>query len=711
MSQFNQPAAGVASAALTFMRSASEAKFLFEIQGANADVAVLNFKASEEISALFQVDLTLASETELTFAEVKLKEAVLTIKGHQEILDQPDRYFHGVIRKLRHSGSNGVHHFYRAQVVPYLWLLSVRTNCRIFQHTTIEEIVSTILKEHSIAGDRFEFRLEREKIPRKFCTQFEENDLHFISRLLEEEGIFYFFEHSEDKHVLVFCDTPAYYQEIRGNSAVTFNTNDGLAAENESVFAFYRSERVRSGKFTHRNYNFKTPTLDISTENEGEEETALEVYEYPGPYGETGRGDQLAKVRLQEIHSLKDKARGQSFCPRLVPGATFTLTDHSTNLLNDNYLLVEVIHTGRQPQVLGENASQSPTHYGNTFLAIPATATYRPERITSKPTIPGIQTARVTGPPGEEIYPDQYGRVKVQFPWDREGKGDEKTSCWLRVAQFWNSGFEGSQFIPRVGDEVLVAFVNGDMDYPIIIGSNVNENMRPNYDLPANKTQSGIRTRSYPNGSRDNYHELRFDDKKGSEEIYLQSEKDWNILVKNDKGQTVGRDESLTVGNNRSKTVGVNQSETIGVDKTIQVGANHNETIGANMTLSVGGFKNERVGINSLEMIGGAKELAIGGLYQVAVGGVMNETVAGAKTEEVGLAKAVFVGNNMIENVTGDRTTNTGGNYTETTSAKYYAKANEYVIEAPKITLKAGSSTIVMDGSSITIKASKVFTN
>jgi len=698
---------------------ANAASFLFKIADTNFDISVVDFTAYEKVSAPYVIDVTLACENSIPFAAVLNKESLLTVLGSNnsfmgqvaELFDLPDRYFHGIVRKFKQVGVSGRFNLFEAQIVPSLWRLSMRKNNRIFQNMKVQDIIGKVLNEGGVLGNNVEFRLQHKELNRKFCVQFQETDLHFLSRLLEEEGIFYFFEHYADRHVLVFCDTSAYYRDIQGTPSIRFNPNGGgMVADAESIYSFDFSDRLRPGKFTHNNYNFKTPSLDLISQNSVSAEGS-EVYDYPGSYGESDRGDRLARVRMQGTVALKEKGSGQSACGRLMPGVTFNLTHHDDNALNNKYLLLEVIHGGSQPGALAEQSGEGTPSYGNEFLVIPATVTYRPERTHRKPMIPGIQTARVTGPPGEEIYPDQYGRVKVQFPWDREGKGDEKTSCWLRVAQFWNSGFEGSQFIPRVGDEVLVAFVNGDMDYPIIIGSNVNENMMPNYALPANKTQSGIRTRSYPNGGTDNFHELRFEDKKGDEEIYLQSEKDWNILVKNDKGQNVGRDESLTVGNNRSKTVGVNQSESIGVNKSIQVGANHDESIGANMTLSVGGFKNETVGINSLETIGGAKELAIGGLYQVAVGGIMNETVAGAKTEEVGLAKAVFVGNSMTENVKGDRTTNTNGNYTETTSAKYYAKANEYVIEAPKITLKAGSSTIVMDGSSITIKASKVFTN
>ncbi len=341
--------------------------------------------------------------------------------------------------------------------------------------------------------------------------------------------------------------------------------------------------------------------------------------------------------------------------------------------------------------------------YSNIFMVIPSSVTYRPEQRHEKPMVPGLLSAIVTGPKGEEIWPDEYGRVHVQFHFDREGKMDERSSCWLRTVQFWNGTTWGSQFIPRVGDEVLVSFINGDMDYPVIIGSVPNAAKPPNYNLPANKTQSGIRTRSTPGGNPDNYNELRFEDKMGHEEIYLQGEKDWNILIKNDKGQYVGHDETLNVRNNRMKTIGVDQTET--------VGSNHTETIGANKTETVGLNKTETVKINKMETIGAAKELSVGGLYQVTVGGIMNETVACAKTEEVGLAKAVFVGTTMMENVVGNRTTNIGANLTETIDGKYSSKANEYIIEASKITFKSGSSTIVMDGNSITLKSKKVFTN
>jgi len=696
--------------------SASSAQFTFQFLDIDYDVSVLDYFAVEKVSYLSGVNITLVSDRQdiITSEDVILQEGLLTIINPNGTGD-PDRMFHGIIRKFRYCGMNGRYHTYEAQLVPSLWRLSLKKNCRIFQDMKLQDIVGKILKEHYITSDLYEFRLEHENIFNKFNMQYNETDLHFISRLLEDEGIYYFIEHFEDKHILIFCDSDAYYQDIEGNTSIPLNAGGGMASASESsISSFDFSERVRSGTYTHTNFNFKTPSIDLENENtsENKSDEQFEVYTYPGNYGDPERGKCLSKKRLEALSAFKEKGRGGSNCVLLTPGATFQLTGNKDQKLNQEYFLVEVSHGGSQPGVLKEQApSDSTPKYSNSFFVIPASVTYRPELRHKKPMVPGLLSAIVTGPKGEEIWPDEYGRVNVQFHFDREGKMDEKSSCWLRTMQFWNGTTWGSQFIPRIGDEVLVSFINGDMDYPIITGSVVNEAKQPNYSLPANKTQSGIKTRSSPGGTAANFNELRFEDKMGSEEVYLQGEKDWNILIKNDKGQRVGHDETLTVGNDRSKYVVMNQSESIGVNKSIQVGVNHTETIGANMTLTVGSCQTETVGINSMETIGAAKELSIGGLYQVSVGGIMNETVAGAKTEEVGLAKAVFVGATMAENVVGSRTTNIGADLTETISGKYYSKANEYVIEAPKITFKAGSSTITMDGSSITLKASKIFSN
>ncbi|MEA5115852.1 MAG: type VI secretion system tip protein TssI/VgrG [Proteiniphilum sp.] len=464
-----------------------------------------------------------------------------------------DRYFHGIIRKFKHAGTSERLQIYEAQMVPSLWLLSLEEKCRIFQDKPLKEIITTLLDERDIASDMYEFRLARDDIFIKFSIQYQETNLHYLSRLLEHEGIFYFFEHFKDKHVLVFCDTDAFYQNITGRPAIPFKTN-GLVAQEENIYSFVISERLRPGKLLQKNFNFKTPSVDLTTTQETEIETDYEVYEYPGPYGETAKGDTMSQIRLEEILALARRGYGDSTCPRLQPGAVFTLKDHLHDDFNAEYFVYAAAHEGEQPQILQEHGSGGSAHYSNSFSVIPANVTFRPERISCKPMVPGLLSAIVTGPKGEEIWPDKYGRVNVQFHFDREGKRDEKSSCWLRVMQFWNGPTWGSQFIPRVGDEVLVSFINGDMDYPVVMGSAVNAAKMPNYSLPANKTQSGIKTRSYPKGGPDNYNELRFDDKKGAEEIYMQGEKDWNILIKNNKGQTIGGSSSTTVAGASSET-------------------------------------------------------------------------------------------------------------------------------------------------------------
>lgn len=693
--------------------SASSAQFTFEFLDLNFDVSVLGFHLSEQVSHISAANLTLVSEQIIPCEEIIQQEGRLTIVNPEGIV-APDRHFHGIIRKFRYQGPKGRFHLYEAQLVPSLWLLSLKQNCRIFQDSKLQDIIAVILENSGITSDLYEFRLEHDEIFNKFNMQYNETDLHFISRLLEKEGIFYFFEHYQDKHILVVSDSEAFYQDIQGNTSVPFNSGGMVSANKISISSFDYSDRMRSSTYTHTNYNFKTPSADLKTEykssyNNPDEE--FEVYSYPGSHGETQRGDHLAQIRQEAMAALKEKGRGLSNCTRLTAGATFTLSGHNIEKFNQEYFLFRIDHEGQQPSALEEQAPEDAApKYSNTFTVIPSSVTYRPEIRHAKPMVPGLLSAIVTGPKNEEIWPDEYGRVNVQFHFDREGQMNEQSSCWLRTIQFWNGTTWGSQFIPRVGDEVLVSFINGDMDYPIITGSVVNAIKQANYSLPANKTQSGIRTRSTPGGTDANFNELRFEDQIGNEEVYLQGEKDWNILIKNDKGQRIGHNETLHVSNNRTKFVTMNQSETIGVNKTIQVGVNHTEAIGVNETRTIGGCKTETIGINFMETVGAAKELSIGGLYQVSVGGVLNETVACAKTEEVGLAKAVFVGTTMVEDVIGDRTSNIGSNLTETVAGKHLVKADEeFVMDAnTKIIFKSGSSTITIDGSSITMKAAKM---
>lgn len=686
---------------------ASEARFLFSMPGTSVEASVVHIWAREAISAHFEVQITLATLVEIdSFDEVIGQEALLTIINDDPATMDTDRYFHGIVRRFEHTGMNGQYLLYEAEIVPTFWQLNLRRNCRIFQEMQVQDIIRKILEEGGMTSDRYRFALKNSERMRGFCVQYRETDFDFVSRLLEEEGMFYFFEHSNDKHVMVITDDSIVHLHLSGKPSIAFNPGKGMVAEKESIQAFSFSQRLRPGAFTHTNFNFKKPSLDLTTKQSGTNPQRFEIYDYSTPYVEPERGNTFATARMEELVARQKQGHGHSSSCRLIPGYTFTLTDHDCTGLNDDYLIVDVIHSGEQPQALEEQASGK-CSYGNQFTVIPSTVQFRPGISVEKPHVKGLQTAIVVGPKGEEIYTDEYGRIKVQFHWDRDGSRDEKSSCWLRISQPWSGQTWGMISIPRIGDEVLVDFIEGDPDRPIIVGSVNNAESPALYSLPANKTQSGIRTRSYPNGGRDNFHELRFEDKKGSEEIYLQSEKDWNILVKNDKSQNVGHDEALHVGNNRLKTVGV--------DQMVQVGANHTESIGANKSISVGSNKTETVAINSAETVGLAKELTIGGLYQVSVGGAMNETIIGAKAEEVGVTKAVLVGAHMTEKVAGNRSLTVGQNLSATVSQNTTVKAKAIVLEADdEIIFKTGSSAIslkssgeiVVKGATITERAS-----
>jgi type VI secretion system secreted protein VgrG len=396
-----------------------------------------------------------------------------------------------------------------------------------------------------------------------------------------------------------------------------------------------------------------------------------------------------------------------------LPGFTFRLEGHEIEGLNREYLVTEVLHEGSQPQVLQEQSGGGGSGYANRFRAVGSSVTLRPELRTRKPRIRGAQTAIVTGPAGEEIYTDGHGRVKVQFHWDRRGGRDERSSCWLRVSNGWAGGGYGGVYLPRVGQEVIVGFLEGDPDRPMVTGRVYHGLNRPPYALPAEKTKSTLKSDSSLGGGGSN--ELRFEDRKGAEEVYLHGQKDWTIGIENDKNQRIGHDESLSVGRNRAKRVGVDQSETIGANKTIAVGVDHIEAIGANMSLAVGLNKTETVAINTAESVGVAKALTIGGLYQVTVGGAVNETVGGAKAEEVGLVRALLVGRDVLESVGGDMAVKVAVDLKESVGDTHTLNAKEILIDADtqieltcgsaKITLKKGGD-IRLEGKEITVKGS-----
>jgi len=631
-------------------QTAHESRFLFEVLGVSYQTAVLGFKLFEGISSPFALHVSLVSEDEINFDEVVGKEALLTLLGEEN-----DRYLHGVLRQFIQNGSKGRFYFYEAEVIPTLWLLSLEQDCRIFQNKKVEDIIKQVLQDGGITGDRFNLRLQGKYPEREYCVQYRETDLDFISRLCEEEGIFYLFEHAKDKHVLVFGDSTAAYQTIEGEEEITFNPAMGMVPGQEFVYHLAFSQKVFSGKMTRRDFNFEKPTLDLTSKEQDKSYQKLEVYDYPGRYVEENRGKGLTKVRLEESITFKEKAEGKSTSPRLTPGFKFKLIDHERKSFNQEYLLAEIRHEGQQPQALEELADpKEKFSYTNQFISIPSSVVFRPERKTPKPIVKGIQTAVVVGPKDEEIYTDKYGRIKVQFHWDREGKKDDKSSCWIRVASIFAGGQYGAIFTPRIGQEVVVDFLEGDPDQPLITGRVYNADYMPPYPLPDEKTKSTIKTNSSIGG--EGFNEIRFEDKKGEEQLFVYAEKDLDIRVKNDRRELVGNDRHLIVKRDLK--------EKIEFDKHVMVEKSEFREVKSDYNLKVGGKKAVEVtGSSSLKVTG-----------------------------------------NMIESF--------NANHSENVTATYHLKGMNVKIEGMTgMELKVGGSSIILTPAAIFIQAPLVNIN
>ncbi|MDF0673894.1 MAG: type VI secretion system tip protein TssI/VgrG [Nitrospira sp.] len=667
---------------------------------------IVRFEGSEGLSEIFRFSLDLASsDQKIDFDQIVGQPALLTARG-----TKGTRFVHGLVSLFEQTGKEGKWALYRAEVVPAIWKLGLRANCRIFQEKTIPDIIKQVLLDAGQTANQFRFALNMGRYKaRTYCVQYGESDLQFISRLMEQYGIWYYFEHSETNHVLVMGDDPSAYAMPSGASSIVYHAPATAGVPGEEHISDFRYHRqIRCGAVKLKDFDFEKPRLNITGDAQAKTDGKLEAYDYLGECRDSSERTPLAKVRLEEAQSIRQVGSGRSDCCRVIPGYRFTLAQYHRSDLNREYLTLKVTHKGNQPQVLGAEAAANVANeppYHNEFQCIPADVPFRPACRTLRPRLEGPQTAIVVGPSGEEIYTDKHGRVKVQFHWDREGAHDEKSSCWVRVAQVWAGASWGAMFIPRIGQEVLVEFLEGDPDQPIITGRVYNADNMPPYPLPSEKTKSTIKSNSSTGGG---FNEIRFEDGKGSEEIYLHAQKDWTIAIENDKNQTVGHDETLSVTNSRTKTVGVDQSETVGANKTITVGANHAETIGGNMVLTVAGNETETVQMASAETITLAKALSIGAAYQISVGAAMNETVAGAKAEEIGGAKMVVVGALSSEKVGANKSVDAGGSITEKASKDVGITAgNNVTISAGKnMTLNAGDQITIKTGSaSITMKS------
>ncbi len=586
--------------------------FAFQIDGVSSPISVARFDGEEAISELFQYHLWLtSSDPALSCEDVVGKTAVLTLSS-----ESTPRHVHGIVSRFSQGEEGKKLTVYRATLVPKAWRLLHRHDARIFQELGVADIIEKVLKGAGLTGDDYRISLQADHPTREYCVQYRESDWAFLSRLMEEEGIFYQFEHDADKHVLVIGDGPQVHAAIDAPATIAYRQPLGAMAHSESVSRFTYTEEIRPGKVTLNDFNFKKPAVAMAASAAGSVDSDLEVYDYPGDYEVPDGGSQLAKIRLEEWQSLRKVAHGASGCARLTAGYRFTLSEHSHDAHNREYLVTRLHRRGVQQQ-MGEGGGDRGEAYASDFHAVPADVPFRPLRRTPRPTVNGVQTAVVVGPDGEEIYTDEHGRVKVHFPWDRLGNKDEKSSCWIRVSQSWAGPGWGAMSIPRVGHEVIVDFVEGDPDRPIIVGRVYHGTNKPPYTLPDDMTKSTWKSCTSTGG--DGYNEIRFEDKKDKEELFIHAQKDWTISVEHDKTETVGKDEKVTIDGNADRSVSGDQSEAISGDRNITVDGDHAESISGDMSIAVDGDKDEEVSKNSKEKVTKDKTVTVSGAYKLSV--------------------------------------------------------------------------------------------
>ncbi|MGM0768541.1 MAG: type VI secretion system Vgr family protein [Pseudomonadota bacterium] len=566
------------------MPQASGLQFTATIGEFSSDhFSVVGFQLTEHLSDLFSGTLELAS-TDPSVAAADVLEQTVDLVVWQDGV--PLRRFTGVANEFARGDSGHRRTRYDVIFLPALWRLGLMHNSRIFQTRTTEAIVRTLLEERGIVDTVFD--LKRTPEEREYCVQHRESDLAFVERLAAEEGWHYRYQHGSvdgsEQPALIIAD---HHGDAPKLDPVEYNGKAGGSVQTPCVFRFACQERVRTSSVAMKDYTFKNPAYALMHEQAGAELNHGEdyqSYQYPGRFKADASGQPFTEARLDALRNDASTASGESNRADFTPGAKVTLTDHDSERLNREWLLTGIVHTGKQPQALEEEGGADPTSYSNRFRAVPADRTWRPQ-IGHRPLMDGPQMAIVTGPEGEEIHCDEHGRVKVRFPWDRYSKNDEHSSAWLRVSQGWAGGQYGFMALPRIGHEVIVSFLDGDPDQPIITGRTYHATNTPPYALPEHKTRTTLKTQTHK-GEGSN--ELRFEDEADQEQIYLHAQKDLDLLTENNRTEVIRNDSHRTVENDAFNHIKGNDHNTVDGEKREQTGKDHSFNVTGTLHLKAG---------------------------------------------------------------------------------------------------------------------------
>jgi type VI secretion system secreted protein VgrG len=699
--------------------------------------------AREDMSRPFEYQLDLLSKK----ADIKLDDILgknVTIKLQQP--DENTRYFNGYVTRFAQGAMYGRYYRYFATVRPWLWFLTRTADCRIFQDMKVPDIIKAVFADHPSADYKFELTGSYRKWT--YCVQYRETDFNFVSRLMECEGIGYYVRHTDGHNTVVLTDSTGKHTPTPGYEKLSYIApTEQIRPELEHISQWDWARDIQPGVWVHDDYDFERPSVELKTNKplpRTYSPSDAEVYDYPGFYIERSDGEQYAAVRINELGTQFEMARAVTNARGAQVGSTFTLEHYLRDDQNQEYLIVGASYdlTFENYESLVDGA----TSYQCSFVAIPTSQQFRPRRSTPKPFVQGPQTAVVVGPSGEEIYVDKYGRVKVQFHWDRRGKKDENSSCWIRVSSAWAGKNWGQVSTPRMGQEVIVDFLEGDPDQPIIIGRVWNAEQMPPYDLPANKTQSGVKSRSSKGGGPANFNEIRMEDKMGSEQLFIHAEKNQDIEVEHDETHWVGHDRTKTidhdetthvkhdrtetVDNNETITVHGQRTETVDKNETITIHMNRGETVDLNETISIGGNRTitvsksetatvalqrtHTVGINETISVGAAQEITVGAIQSTTVGAGQTNTIGAKQSNSVGADQSTDVGGGRTISVGKDQGTNvtgaasmtigkdeerkvTGGRATDIGKDDGLKVGKRFGLEAgDEIMLKTGDASIIM---------------
>lgn len=658
-----------------------------------------SFSGHEAISRLFTFSLELLSEGDpVDFSTILGQNVTISVK---EFNNTP-RCFNGIVSRFSQTGKDASFTTYNMEVVPWTWLLTRYADCKIFHNKSVQEIIEQVFEDRGLTDYRMS--LTGTYNPLEYCVQYRETDFNFISRLMEQNGIFYFFEHEEGKHTMVIADASSAHESCPGQDSFGYNLASGGVDDEDVINSFSLSQHLHTGKYTMTDYNFKTPSTNLlsseSTIYTVGSNSSFEFYDHPGEFLTRADGTTFAKRRMEEEEAGHLVGRGAGVCRAFTTGYKFSLTDHPDSNMDGEYILTEVEHIASAADgyrmAEGDVGSD---YYSNQFTCIPSDVVFRPASQTPKPFVQGLQTAVVvgkggdedaadddeTGGDGEEIWVDKYGRVLVKFPWDRVSAN----SCWVRVSQTWAGQGWGAINIPRVGQEVLVSFLEGDPDRPIITGRVYNAEQTVPYKLPDNGTRTTFKTRSTTGGGEDNYNELRFEDKTGSEQIFVRGEKDYDTRIKNDSREWIG--------NNRSLMVTKDQMEKVSGDVHLQVVGKQVEKIGGDLNLALAG--------NQVEKISGDRNVQISGKHAEKVTGDYNCHVQGNLNEKSDETISIQAGQNIYEK--------SGMNFAHEAGQMIHLKGGmTVVIEAgTQLSLKVGGNFITLDPSGVSIVGTMVMIN